>query len=136
MSSNLKDSFKSIEELSDKKLFSTYEDWQKWLLTFRNLSKNTALSYGYDFKYFLNFLRLHYEENKVSLTILNNGIETRRFFWPMHKQKIFKKMKIFKNEKFPNSEFMSKNGFYIPSGINLKNKELRYITKTINRILK
>ncbi len=72
MSSNLKDSFKSIEELSDKKLFSTYEDWQKWLLTFRNLSKNTALSYGYDFKYFLNFLRLHYEENKVSLTILNN----------------------------------------------------------------
>ena len=72
MSRNLKDSFKSIEELSDKKLFSTYEDWQKWLLAFRNLSKNTALSYGYDFKYFLNFLRLHYEENKISLSILNN----------------------------------------------------------------
>ncbi len=72
MSRNLKDSFKSIEELSDKKLFTTYEDWQKWLLTFRNLSKNTALSYGYDFKYFLNFLRLHYEDNKVSLSILNN----------------------------------------------------------------
>ena len=72
MSRNLKDSFKSIEELSDKKLFSTYEDWQKWLLAYRNLSKNTALSYGYDFKYFLNFLRLHYEDNKVSLSILNN----------------------------------------------------------------
>ena len=42
------------------------------MLTFRNLSKNTALSYGYDFKYFLNFLRLHYEENKVSFSILNN----------------------------------------------------------------
>jgi perosamine synthetase len=73
---------------------------------------------------------------KIQKRLLDNGIETRRFFWPMHKQKIFKEMKIFKKEKFPNSEFMSENGFYIPSGINLKNNELRYITKTINRILK
>ena len=73
---------------------------------------------------------------KIQKKLLDNGIETRRFFWPMHKQKIFKKMKIFKNEKFPNSEFMSENGFYIPSGINLKNNELRYITKIINKILK
>ena len=72
MNSNLKDSFKSIEELSDKKLFYTYEGWQEWLLTFRNLSKNTALSYGYDFKYFLNFVRLHLEKNKVNFSILNN----------------------------------------------------------------
>ncbi len=72
MSTNIKVSFKSIEELSDKYLYTTYEDWQKWLLTFRNLSKNTALSYGYDFKYFLNFIRLHYEKNKISFSVLNN----------------------------------------------------------------
>ena len=75
-------------------------------------------------------------KEKIQKKLLKKGIETRRFFWPMHKQKIFKKMKIFKNEKFLNSEFMSQNGFYIPSGINLKNNELRYITKTINEILK
>ena len=72
MKSNLKDSFKNIEDLTEKNLFKTYTDWQTWLLTFRNLSKNTALSYGYDFKYFLNFVRLHLEKNKVNFSILNN----------------------------------------------------------------
>tara|TARA_B100000902_G_C27264499_1_gene892716 strand:- start:449 stop:1564 length:1116 start_codon:yes stop_codon:yes gene_type:complete len=73
---------------------------------------------------------------KIQKKLLNYNIETRRFFWPMHKQKVFKKMKVFKKEKFPISEFMSRNGFYIPSGINLKKKELKYITKIINKILK
>ena len=45
-------------------------------------------------------------------------------------------MKIFRKGNYPNSEFMSENGFYIPSGLNLNIKELRYITKTINKILK
>ena len=72
MNTNLRDSFKSIENLADKILYKAYKDWQKWLLTFRDLSKNTALSYGYDFKYFLNFIRLHQEKNKVSFYILDN----------------------------------------------------------------
>ncbi len=70
MNNNLKQSFKNTKDISDKNLYKTYEDWQTWLLTFRNLSKNTALSYAYDFKYFLNFLRLHYEKNKISLALL------------------------------------------------------------------
>lgn len=70
MNSNLKHSFKNTKDISDKELYKTYEDWQTWLLTFRNLSKNTALSYAYDFKYFLNFLRLHNEKNKITLSLL------------------------------------------------------------------
>ena len=72
----------------------------------------------------------------IQKELLKKGIETRRFFWPMHKQTVFKKMKVFKKGNYPNSEFMSQNGFYIPSGLNLNNKELKYITKTINRIIK
>jgi len=71
----------------------------------------------------------------IQKKLLKEGIETRRFFWPMHKQTIFKKMRIFKKQSYPNSEFMSQNGFYIPSGLNLSYKELNYITKTINKIL-
>ena len=41
----------------------------------------------------------------------------------MHKQKIFKRLKIFDNKsKFPNSEFLSNNGFYLPSGLGITNK--------------
>ena len=72
LNGNLRDSFKSIEDITDKTLYKAYKDWQKWLLTFRDLSNNTALSYGYDFKYFLNFIRLHQEEDKVSFSILDN----------------------------------------------------------------
>ena len=72
MNNNLKDSFQNIKELTDKNLYNAYEDWQKWLLIFRGLSNNTASSYSYDFKYFLNFVKLHFEKNKISISILNN----------------------------------------------------------------
>jgi perosamine synthetase len=53
----------------------------------------------------------------------------------MHKQKIFNKMKLFKNKKYPNAEYLSKNGFYLPSGLGIKNKEIEYVASTLNNIL-
>ena len=45
-------------------------------------------------------------------------------------------MEIFKNkDAYPNSEFLSKNGLYLPSGLGLKNKEIDYICKTLIKIL-
>ena len=70
MNNRLKYSFKNVKEISDKDLYKTYEDWKTWLSTFRNLSENTVLAYAYDFKYFLNFLRLHHEKNKISINLL------------------------------------------------------------------
>ena len=71
----------------------------------------------------------------VMKELLKYNIQTRPFFTPMHKQKIFKKMKIFsKNQKYPNSEFISKNGFYLPSGVGIKNFEIDYICKVLNKI--
>ena len=64
------------------------------------------------------------------------NIGTRPFFWPMHKQDVFKKRSYFKNISLPNSEFIAKNGFYIPSGLGLKLKELKYIKDTVISILK
>ena len=53
----------------------------------------------------------------------------------MHEQKIFKKMNIFpKNRKYPNAEFISKNGFYLPSGLGIKDSEIRFVAKSLNKI--
>ncbi|MDA9769010.1 DegT/DnrJ/EryC1/StrS aminotransferase family protein [Candidatus Pelagibacter sp.] len=68
--------------------------------------------------------------------LLKMGIQTRPFFWPMHEQSIFKKMKLFKKEKFPNSTYLSRYGLYLPSYFYLKEKEIMKITKIINGILK
>ena len=68
--------------------------------------------------------------------LLNHNIQTRNFFYPMHKQKIFNKMKLFtKREKFINSEYLSKNGFYLPSGLGINNVEIDFVAKTLLKIL-
>ncbi len=63
------------------------------------------------------------------------GIGTRPFFWPMHKQKILKYLNISKSKNFPNSEYISKYGFYLPSSLSLKNSEIDYICNKVNNIL-
>ena len=49
---------------------------------------------------------------------------------------IFKKMKIFRDKKkYPNSEYLSNNGLYLPSGLGIKNYEINYVCKVLNKIL-
>jgi perosamine synthetase len=47
-------------------------------------------------------------------------IGTRPFFWCMHEQPIFRKMGLFLNQSYPVAEKMSRNGFYLPSGLGLE----------------
>ena len=81
--------------------------------------------------------------NKINLDAKNVmhklnklGIGTRPFFWPMHKQKVLKNLKLERSKKFTNSEYISKYGFYLPSSLSLKNSEIDYICEKVNAILK
>ena len=68
--------------------------------------------------------------------LLNNNIQTRNFFYPMHKQKIFTKLKLFSKRKhFRNAEYLSKYGFYLPSGLGISNKEIDIVGNTLLKIL-
>ena len=76
------------------------------------------------------------KRDKLTSILLKKNIQTRNFFYPMHKQNIFRKMKLFSiKKKYPISEQLSKNGFYLPSGLGLKNTDIIYICKTLNKIL-
>ena len=68
--------------------------------------------------------------------LLRNKIDTRPFFLSMNKQRIFKKMKIFTKSKMPNSEYLSNNGFYLPSGLGVSNNEIRYVCNVLNQLLR
>ena len=77
------------------------------------------------------------KREKIVKLLLNKNIQTRNFFYPMHRQEIFKKMNIFaKKEQYPNADYLSNNGFYLPSGLGIKNYEIDYVAKTLNNILK
>jgi len=81
------------------------------------------------------------EKNKNSAQavikkLLSKNIGTRPFFWPMHKQDAFKNKGYFKNISLPNSEFIAKNGFYLPSGLGITLKELKFVKDAMISILK
>lgn len=54
----------------------------------------------------------------------------------MHNQPALKKMKLIKKKSyFPVSDYLEKNGIYIPSGPDIKKKQVRFIANTINKFL-
>ena len=52
----------------------------------------------------------------------------------MHLRPVFKKMNLFKNEKFPVSENLFERGFYIPSGIGTTMKEMQFVINKIKKV--
>ena len=73
-----------------------------------------------------------YECNRVNDYLNSNGIGTRPFFWCMHEQPVFKKMGLFKNERYPVAEKIARNGIYLPSGLGLKNEEIKIVINKLN----
>ena len=63
------------------------------------------------------------------------NIGTRPFFYPMHQQPVFKEMGIFDKKPFPISENLYKNGFYLPSGLNLKLEIIKKISDAVKKLI-
>jgi len=95
-----------------------------------NYSKNIYWVFGILIK-----KKLKLTNKSLMTQLFKKKIHSRSFFWPMHKQKIFKKMKLFTNEKYPISEYLAKKGLYLPSGLGITNKQIDYVSKMANKIL-
>ena len=70
---------------------------------------------------------------KLSQKLFENNIETRPLFLGMHEQPIFKKMKLFKKGNYPNTEYLSKYGLYLPSGLRLNKSKIEFICRTLKK---
>ena len=73
--------------------------------------------------------------NEVMKKLRELSIGTRPFFYPMHKQPVFKRMGFFKNGVYPVSEEIYKYGFYLPSGLTLKNEQIKKVCFLLREIL-
>ena len=60
-------------------------------------------------------------------------IDCRRFFYPLHKQPCFKGK--YEHLSFPNSEYAWEHWFYLPSGLTLKEREIKYICQSLQKIM-
>jgi perosamine synthetase len=69
----------------------------------------------------------------IMRSLIAEGIGTRPFFWPMHRQPVL-------NDHFstslPVSEKISEYGFYLPSGVGTTNEEIDIVVSKLENILK
>ena len=73
------------------------------------------------------------KEVMAELSMYNIG--TRPFFYPMHKQPVFKKMGLFLKDDLPNSESLYEKGLYIPSGLALTNEDIHDVSIALHKVL-
>lgn len=77
----------------------------------------------------------HEMDAQTAMSLLqSSGIGTRPFFFPMHKQPVFKKMGLFDKQNYPNAEKMYRNGFYIPSGLALSDIQMERVVRSLIKI--
>jgi len=69
--------------------------------------------------------------DELMAKLLEKGIETRTTFIPMNKQPIFHKMGLFREDKCPIAEELSRKGLYLPSGSGLSDEQIKNICDTI-----
>jgi perosamine synthetase len=63
------------------------------------------------------------------------GVETRDFFYPMHKQPVMiKRGYVKENTSMPVSERLWEDGMYLPSSTNLKPEEIAYIVDSLKKL--
>lgn len=82
------------------------------------------------------FIVIHINKKRKLIKFLKkNKIETRDFFYPMHRQVGFKKEKnvINTSDKFPNSNKLYNTGLCLPSSVSLTDKELNFVVSCIKK---
>lgn len=61
-----------------------------------------------------------------------SGIESRRFFFPLHLQPVvIKSGLLISDYPMPNSEFLWQKGLYLPSGVGTTNQEIDYVCEKL-----
>ncbi len=76
---------------------------------------------------------LDFSLKDITNYLSNHGIGNRPFFWPMHLQPYLIKHGYFKDETHPNSEYIAKNGFYIPSGLGIDDDDINFVCDSIEQ---
>ncbi len=76
------------------------------------------------------------DKDTLRAILKEKGIDTRDFFYPLHKQPALHKKGLGKKASCPVSIDLSSRGFYLPSGLALSNDHIEIVSKTLHTIFK
>ena len=68
--------------------------------------------------------------------LMEKGIGTRPFFWPLHEQPVLRRMGFFEKQSFPVAEYLARRGFYLPSGLGLENHQIQDVVRIVKEKLR
>ena len=74
-----------------------------------------------------------YDAGKMVKKLAEQGIDCRRFFYPLHKQPCFNGK--YEHLNLPNSDYAWNHWFYLPSGLTLTDKEIKWVCKSLKDTL-
>jgi perosamine synthetase len=77
---------------------------------------------------------VNFDASEAMRQMRNRGIGTRPFFWPLHEQPALLQSGLFHGEKFPASENIARRGFYLPSGLALKDDDIRRVADAVREV--
>lgn len=67
--------------------------------------------------------------------LAERNVGSRPFFWPMHEQPVFREKGLFRGDSYPNAEKLARRGFYIPSGLALKDEQIVRVAEVVREIM-
>lgn len=73
--------------------------------------------------------------DELRAKLLERGIETRDFFYPLHTQPAISALYSYDDSEFPVSNLLADQGFYLPSGLALSDEEIEYVGQVLHEIL-
>lgn len=76
------------------------------------------------------------DNRTIQKLLAEEGIGSRTFFWCMHEQPVYQKKGLFKGEVYPNSEYLARKGFYIPSGLALTEAQMETVVDKVKKVMK
>jgi perosamine synthetase len=72
---------------------------------------------------------------EFSKGLKEQGVETRPFFLGMHEQPVFHDMGFFRNERYPVSERIARQGLYLPSGLAINESQIDQVAEALRKML-
>lgn len=89
--------------------------------------------------YWMFGILLTEKAGKDAETVMNQlrekGVQTRPFFFPMHRQPVFQSYPWYREESLPVAERISAFGFYLPSGLTLREDQIDEVVDRVTEVL-
>lgn len=71
----------------------------------------------------------------IQRLLTEEGIGTRKFFWCIHEQPVYRNINMFQGEEYKNAERLARKGFYIPSGLALTEEQMGEVVDKVKKVL-